>query len=79
MLHSFSSDLEYFVEQQVASGHFPDRNAVIECALRLLQRDRQEALVGIQTGLADITAGRVQPLDQAFEDLRREFKVANDA
>jgi Arc/MetJ-type ribon-helix-helix transcriptional regulator len=72
MTTPFSSELESFVTQEVASGHFPDRNAVIECGLRLLQRDREEAIHGILAGLADVAAGRMRPLDEAFDELRRE-------
>lgn len=72
MTTPFSSELESFVEQEVASGHFADRNAVIECGLRLLQRDREEAIHGILAGLADVAAGRVQSLNEVFDELRRE-------
>lgn len=71
-------DLEKFVEQEVSSGHFHDRRSVIEHALRLLQRDRVEAIEGIRAGLADEKAGRVQPIEDAFADLRREFGVQKD-
>jgi putative addiction module CopG family antidote len=73
MMASISPDLEAFVAGEVSSGRFPDRDAVISCALRLLQQDRSEAVLGIQAGLADVDAGRVQPLHDAFEELRREF------
>jgi putative addiction module CopG family antidote len=66
MTTSISQELERFVEQEVASGHFSDRTAVIEHALRLLQRDRADAIIGIQAGLNDVAAGRMQPLDEAF-------------
>lgn len=67
-----SPDLEKFVEQEVISGHFESPASVIEHALRLMQRDREEAVSGIKAGLADEQAGRVQPLDEAFADLKRE-------
>lgn len=63
----------------IASGRYQNREAVIAHGLRLLQRDQEEALEGIRLGLADVAAGRVQPLSEAFEDLRRELQVPKDA
>lgn len=79
MTIKMSPELEEFVEQEVTSGHFDDRNSVIEHAVRLMQRDREEAISGIKAGLSDVKAGRTQPLDEAFADLRREFGVREDA
>jgi len=79
MAVEISPDLEKFVEQEVASGHFNDRSSVVDHALRLMQRDREEAVQGIKTGLADVANGRTQPLDKAFADLRQEFGVSEDA
>jgi putative addiction module CopG family antidote len=70
-----SPELEQFVEQEIASGHFPDRDAVVAYALRMLKHDREEAVLGIQAGLADVAAGRVESLAVAFDELRREFNV----
>jgi predicted transcriptional regulator len=44
-----------------------------------MQRDREEAVRGIETGLEDIAAGRVQPLDEAIDDLRQKYGVSKDA
>lgn len=79
MASEISTELERFVEQEIASGYFADRSSVIEHALRLLQRDREEAVNGIKAGLDDVAAGRVQPLDEAFGDLRRELGAEEDA
>ncbi|HJT35953.1 MAG TPA: hypothetical protein VJ783_28250 [Pirellulales bacterium] len=76
---SISSDLEQFVQQEVASGRFTDRDAVIAHALGLLRRDREEAVAGVQAGLHDAAHGRLQPLHGVFEDLRREFGIGENA
>lgn len=76
---TISSDLEQFVQQEVASGRFSDRNAVIAHALALLRRDRDEAVAGIEAGLQDAAHGRTQPLQTAFDDLRREFGIGENA
>ncbi len=75
----FSPDVKEFVDGEVASGSFSDQEAVIVHALRLMQRDREEAVRGIEAGLDDVAAGRVQPLDDAMDDLRSEFGISNDA
>lgn len=76
---TISPELEQFVQQEVASGRFADRDAVIAEALRLLRRDREESVAGIYAGLEDVAAGRVQPLRAAFDDLRGELGVSKDA
>ena len=79
MATEISTDLEEFMKQEINRGHFSDRNSVIEYALRLMQRDRDEAIHGIRLGLEDVAAGRTQRLGDAFSELRNEFGVAEDA
>ncbi len=78
MSSGFPPELEQFVQAEIASGHFADRTAVIEHALRLFQRDREEAIDGIKAGLADVAAGRTQPLEAAFADLRSVSGPSDD-
>ena len=78
MAESISPELEEFVRREIESGRFPNREAVLEHALRLFQRDRDEAVAGIKAGLDDVAAGRVQPLDEAFSELRREADIADE-
>jgi Arc/MetJ-type ribon-helix-helix transcriptional regulator len=70
----FDRDLEAFVQQEVDSGHFSSREALLSHAVRLLQRDREEAVAGILFGLKDADAGCMQPLNEAVADLRREVR-----
>jgi antitoxin ParD1/3/4 len=79
MPEAISPDLEQFLQTEIASGRYQSREAVIAEGLRLLQRDREEAIEGIRLGLADVAAGRVQPLADCFDDLRRELHVSKDA
>lgn len=79
MPEAISPDLEQFVQTEITSGRYQSREAVIAEGLRLLQRDREEAIEGVRLGLADVAAGRVQPLADAFADLRRELHVSKDA
>jgi len=75
---ALAANLEQFVQQEIASGRFPNRDSVVAHALRLLQREREEAVTGIRAGLEDVAAGRVQSLGDAFADLRRELNVPHD-
>lgn len=72
-MHGISPDLDLFVQAEVASGRFATRDDVIMHALRMFQSDRDEAVQGILAGLEDVAAGRMQPLSEAFADLRREL------
>ncbi len=75
-LSAVPADLSQFVQDEVASGRFADPDAVVTYALRLLQRDREEAVQGILRGPEDADAGRMQPLSAAFDDIRRDVPVA---
>lgn len=66
MPFEISPELEQFIEQEVT------------CAAIDATRP-EEAIDGIKAGLTDIAAGRVQSLDEAFDDLREQFGVAKDA
>lgn len=74
---AFPADLVQFIEDEVSSGRFTDRDAVITHALGLLQRDREEAVRGIEFGLEDAAAGRLQPLSAAFAEVRGKTDAAN--
>jgi Arc/MetJ-type ribon-helix-helix transcriptional regulator len=73
MTKPFLPELETFIEQQVADGHFADRHAVLECALRLLQADREEAKIGVQAALKGNASAKIQPAESVFENLRRFY------
>ncbi len=72
-----SPELEQFVQQEVASGRFSDREAFIAHAVRIVQVDREETIAGIQAGLDDMAAGRVEPLAEAIASIRRKVKSSN--
>jgi len=68
-------DLQQFVLYELASGHFRSTRELLVEGIRLLQREREDTVKGIQAGLDDIQAGRFQPLEDAFADLRKELGV----
>lgn len=73
MPEMFPEDLQRFVEGELASGHFRSTRELLIEGIRALQRERAEAMDGIQAGLKDIEAGRFQPLDEALAELRRDL------
>lgn len=70
MAADIATDLEEFIEREVTAGRFADRGAELEHALRLMQRDRDEAAAGIRAGLDDVKNGQMQPLETVFDRLR---------
>jgi putative addiction module CopG family antidote len=73
------ADLEQFVKAKVQSGRFTSSDEAITEAVRLL-RQREEAeearvLEGISRGLEDMRAGRTQPLEETFADIRRDLNL----
>ena len=75
----FDHELESFVRREVESGHFESREALLSHAVRLLRRDRDEAVGGVLRGLEDAQTGRMQPLREAIADIRRGVMAAADA
>ena len=75
MPQTLPKDLEQFVRRELASGRYGSTQELLIEGLRLLRRDRGEAVEGIQAGLDDMEAGRFQPLDEAFDDLRGELDI----
>ncbi len=51
------------------------RTEVYEAMLGLAADDEAETLASIRRGIADLDAGRVQDLDEAFDELDRRYGV----
>jgi len=66
-------ELKSFLDEELKSGRTP--HAVIAEALRLLKRDREEAIAGIKDGLESLERGEGIPLDEAFHKIRAEFDI----
>jgi Arc/MetJ-type ribon-helix-helix transcriptional regulator len=62
--------IEKFIAEEIASGRYPNREAVIASGVLMLMRERAEAIEDIQKGMEDFRAGRCKPLDHAFADIR---------
>jgi hypothetical protein len=61
-----------FAEQRL---HADDSALSLEDCLRLWreQRERTQTIEDVRQGLADYAAGRAEPLDRAFNDIRGEL------
>lgn len=68
-------ELQAFVQSELSAGHYRSEQELVFEAIRLLQHEREAAVAGILTGLEDVAAGRTQPLEEAFEELRKEFGI----
>jgi putative addiction module CopG family antidote len=67
-----------FVEGEIASGHFRSQEEVVLAGLSLLKQDREEAIAGIQQGVAEWKRGEGTSLDKAFAKIRSKHGVAED-
>lgn len=70
-------DLEPFLEQEFLTGRYSTREEVIIQAIIWLRDERSQALKGIQEGIRDMHAGKVQPIADAFLDVQREFGLTD--
>ena len=70
--------LEGYVNELVTKGRYNSKSEVLREGVRLVQ-EREDKLAGLDAalarGIADADAGRVMPLDEAFDRLRQELKL----
>ncbi len=68
------ADLDDFREFAIEAINNGDVATLAEC-VRLWEdhRDYEETVAAIREGLEDSAAGRTQPVDEAFADIRREL------
>jgi Arc/MetJ-type ribon-helix-helix transcriptional regulator len=71
------ADLQSFLDEPLRLGGYVSPEQVMIDALRLLKAERDETLEDIRRGLADAAAGRMQPLAEAFADIRAGLGDAN--
>ena len=79
MPQTLPPDLQEFVDHELASGRYQSTEDIVVEGLRLLQRDRREAMEGIKEGLAESERGEGIPLDEAFDQLRTRHNVPPEA
>ena len=78
MPDTLPNDLQQFVDHELASGRYDSTDALVIAGLRLLQRDRQEAVEGIREGLAEMDRGEGIPLDEGFAEIRGRRQIPPD-
>ena len=70
--------LEGYVNELVTKGRYNSKSEVLREGVRLVQ-EREAKLAALDAalarGIADADAGRVMPLDEAFDRLRQELKL----
>jgi putative addiction module CopG family antidote len=66
MQFEIPSEFKQFVESEVAAGSFSSPHEVVVAGLQMLKRDRDEAIAGIQQGIAEWKRGEGTSLDEAF-------------
>lgn len=68
-------EIESFTRFAEARLEADDRHLSLEDCLRLWreQRERTQTIEDIRQGQCDYSAGRAEPLSEAFSDIRREL------
>ena len=70
--------LEGYVNELVTKGRYNSKSEVLREGVRLVQ-EREAKLAALDAalarGIADVEAGRVIPLDEAFDRWRQERKL----
>lgn len=78
MLYPFSQTLGQLVRDEMATGVYRSEDEVLVEAMLAL-RDRNEAIAGVQEGLADYDAGRVRGLEEMDSELRAKHAIPRNA
>jgi antitoxin ParD1/3/4 len=74
MSYAFPPPLDRLVHEVLASGAYRSEDDLLLEAVQVL-RERDEAVAGIQEGLADLDAGRTRPLREVDEELRKKHII----
>jgi antitoxin ParD1/3/4 len=69
--------LEAVVDELVARGRYNSKSEVLREGVRLVE-EREKRLAAldaaIERGIADADAGRVKPVDEVFDGLKKKFR-----
>jgi Arc/MetJ-type ribon-helix-helix transcriptional regulator len=74
MSYAFPPPLDRWVHEFLDTGAYRSEDEMLLEAFQAL-RDRNEAVVGIQEGLADVEVGRARPLRNEDEELRKKYSI----
>jgi Arc/MetJ-type ribon-helix-helix transcriptional regulator len=77
MAIAITEEVERIVKEKVASGEYATGADVLMAALHLLEAQDVE-IAAIEVGIADVRAGRTQPLEEVKAELREEFSFLKE-
>ena len=85
MGYQFPPDVEKAIQERLQSGEYPTEDDVLRDALRALD-ERQFVVIeedpvvveGIRRGLADMKAGRSQPVEDFDKEIRVKHNIPDD-
>ena len=69
---------EAVLREELSHGRFPNRKSLIEFALLLVQRNREDTELRIKLGLGDLEKGNLLRLEDAIESIRIAVEKGND-
>jgi predicted transcriptional regulator len=78
MSYPFPPELGQLVQEGLATGAYASENDLLLEAVRAL-RERDDTVVGINEGLADLDQGRVRPLGEVDAALCNKYGILRDA
>ena len=79
MADTMSPELREFVQAEIAAGRYDSVEEMQHAGLELLRWERDDAVTGINDGLASMKRGDGIPLDESFAKLREKHNVPDDA
>jgi Arc/MetJ-type ribon-helix-helix transcriptional regulator len=74
MSYAFPPPLDRLVHEALSTGAYRSEDELLLEAIQAL-RERDEAVAGIQEGLADDDAGRTRSLREVDEEMRRKYSI----
>lgn len=77
MSYSFPPELDRLVRQRLATGEYGSEDEVLLDAMRALQ-DRDQTIMAIREGIADMEAGRTRPLGEVDAEIRDRHGIRAD-
>lgn len=75
MEYQFPPEVDSLVRSQMATGRYATEDELLKDALLTLS-EREETLGDIRAGIEDMEAGRIRPLDDVADDIRRKHGFA---
>ena len=72
MQYDFPSEIKTMIDDRLATGKYASEDEVLQRALRAL-REYDETVGDIQEAMADEAAGRLRPLHEVDDEIRRKL------